>query len=65
MSVGGLLLHREISGEWIPDLIDMQFVRQVHRLVAQPFALVMGVMILTGLMMWGVPRIIKKRGEKK
>lgn len=61
MTAGGLLLHREVGGEWIPAGVDMTLVRQLHNLMAVPFALTLGLMILTGLLMWGVPKILAQK----
>lgn len=64
MMVGGLVMHRELEGEWYPPFIDSALVRQLHNTMAVPFALALGVMMLTGLLMWGVPKILSKRVNK-
>lgn len=58
MMVGGLVMHRELEGEWYPPFIDSVLVRQLHNTMAVPFTLALGVMMLTGLLMWGVPKIL-------
>lgn len=36
-------------------------VRALHRLVSTPFAAVLLLMMVTGLLIWGVPKILSKR----
>lgn len=64
MMVGGLVMHRELEGEWYPPFIDSILVRELHNTMAVPFALALGVMMATGLLMWGVPKILSKRVNK-
>lgn len=64
MAVGGLVLHRELEGEWIPALIDTSLIRYWHNKIASPFALFLAVMIGTGLIMWAVPKILANRVVK-
>ena len=69
MSAGGLLLHKEVEGEAVPSIIDMVLVRRLHNQISQPFVMVLGIMMATGFLMWGVPKIIArnvkhKQGEK-
>ncbi len=64
MAIGGLVLHRELEGEWLPTLIDTVFVRYWHNKMATPFALILAAMIATGLIMWIVPKILANRVVK-
>lgn len=64
MTIGGLVMHRELEGEWYPPFIDSSQVRELHNRMAVPFALTLAVMMLTGLIMWGVPKILSKRVGK-
>ena len=61
MTIGGLIMHRELEGEWYPSFIDIVLVRWLHNQMATPFAIVLGVMMLTGVVMWGVPKILIHR----
>ncbi len=61
MTLGGILMHRAIEGEWYPPFIDLLLVRELHNKMAVPFALSLGIMMLTGLLMWGVPKILGRR----
>lgn len=59
LAISGLLLHKIVEGEggWIP--IDPAIVRWAHGQVSNPFALVLAVMMVTGMMMWGVPKLLR------
>lgn len=59
--VGGLLLHKEVEGEPIVGVEVIQQVRYFHNQMAVPFALTLAFMMLTGLLMWGIPKILKRR----
>lgn len=63
MASGGLLLHRELEGEWIPEFINTLTIRYWHNKLASPFALVLAIMIGTGILMWGIPKILSKRTQ--
>ena len=65
MMIGGLVMHRELEGEWYPPFIDSALVRELHNKMAVPFSLALGVMMLTGLIMWGVPKILASRAKSK
>ena len=59
--IGGLLLHKEVEGEPVLNVVSMQQVRDLHNLMAVPFALTLGVMMVTGIVMWGMPKLLKSR----
>lgn len=61
MAGGGLLLHREVEGEWLPAVIDTGLIRFWHNKLATPFALVLAIMMVTGIFMWMVPKILARR----
>lgn len=66
MTISGILMNRYIEGEWIPvSASSMVVVRQMHRVVSNWFVLVLGIQVLTGLVLWWVPKLWKKKvGEK-
>lgn len=64
MAIGGLVLHRELEGEWLPTFIDTTLIRYWHNKMASPFALFLALMIVTGLVMWAVPKILSNRVAK-
>lgn len=61
MMMGGLLLHKEVEGEPIVGVETMQQVRYLHNKMAVPFALTLGLMMLTGLLMWGIPKVLSHK----
>ena len=61
MAGGGLMLHRELEGEWIPSFVDTIFIRYWHNKMATPFAFFLMIMIVTGILMWGIPKILSRR----
>ena len=64
MSGGGTVLHRQVEGEGIPSMIDVRLVRDLHNKISQPFALFLLIMMMTGVVMWGVPKILEFRRGK-
>jgi hypothetical protein len=38
-------------------------VRELHRMVSTKFALVLAVMMVTGILMWAIPRLLIKRSQ--
>jgi len=63
MMMGGLLLHKEVEGESLPQFIDMILVRRIHNLLAVPFTLVLGLMMATGILMWLLPKLMRNRAQ--
>ena len=61
MTLGGLILHRSLEREWLPAFIDPQLVRFWHNQMAVPFAGVMLLMMGTGVLLWGIPLLLKRR----
>lgn len=62
MTVTGWVLHEAVGGEGgvLLGVVNGRWARVVHRSLAQPFGLVLGVMTATGLIMWLFPRIMRK-----
>lgn len=63
MMGSGWLMHRELEGEWIP-VVDMVWVRANHNAVSQYFLVVLGVQMVTGLLMWGVPKVLSRKATR-
>ena len=61
MMFGGLVMHRELEGEWYPPFVDTALVRSLHNTMAVPFTVALSLMMLTGLLMWGIPKILMSR----
>lgn len=64
MGGSGMVMHRELEGEWLPELIDTLVLREWHNRLSTPFAIFLGIMLITGLIMWGVPKILSKRNKQ-
>lgn len=60
MMLGGVIMHQELEGEWYPTLIDTALVRNLHNQMAIPFTLALLTMMVTGIVMWGVPKILSR-----
>lgn len=64
MSFSGLVMHREIGGEWVPGFIDTGWMREMHNKLSNLFGLVLWGMIVTGLFMWAFPRLISRKTQE-
>lgn len=65
MMFSGLVMHRELEGEWYPPFVDTALVRSLHNKMATPFTLALSTMMVTGLAMWSVPKILSRRAKSK
>ena len=63
MAGGGLILHRQVEGEPLPLAVDTRLVRYWHNELATPFALILGVMMVSGLLMWMAPKILARQAK--
>lgn len=61
MMISGYLMHKELEGESFLPADLMLFARFWHDKVSQVFILVFGLQMLTGLLMWGVPKLLTAR----
>lgn len=64
MMLSGYLMHKQLEGESLLPIDLMVFMRFWHNKVSQIFIVVFGLQMLTGLVMWGVPKILSKRVPK-
>lgn len=64
MMFGGLVMHQQLEGGWIPPGVDTLLVRELHNTMAVPFTVALLLMMITGLIMWIVPKILSKRINK-
>ena len=61
MTVTGLALEDIDEGGGLLSLVvDPLLIRVVHRSLASPFALVLGLMIGTGFLMWVLPKLMRR-----
>lgn len=63
MMLSGILMHKELEGEALLGGQAMLFMRYWHNKVSQMFVLLFGAQMLTGLLMWGVPKILRRGRE--
>jgi uncharacterized membrane protein YhaH (DUF805 family) len=61
MMFGGMVMHQDIEGGWYPDFADPALARQGHLFFAVPFTITLIIMIVTGLLLWAVPKILARR----
>ena len=61
MMLSGFLMHKELEGESILPLDLMVFMRFWHNKASQVFIVIFGLQALTGILMWGVPKILMGR----
>ena len=65
MMVSGYLMHKELEGESLLPVATMLFMRAWHNRVSQYFLVFLGLQMLSGLLMWGVPKILSRRAQSK
>lgn len=65
LAITGVLLHQIVEGESSFFLLDPYMVRWLHSKVSNPFALVLAGMMITGFLMWIIPKILSKRAKNK
>lgn len=64
LALTGLALHKIVEGEggFLP--VDPMIVRWWHGQLSSPFALILAVMMVSGFLMWWVPRMLVWRARK-
>ncbi len=65
MMLSGYLMHKELEGESQVSIEVMLFMRFWHNRLSSYFLIVLSLMILTGLLMWGVPKLIQRQNSKQ
>lgn len=62
----GILMEGEInnSKKWLTSKFDLVSARQLHGSTSQWLLIALSVMILTGLVMWGYPLLVKKTSHQ-
>ena len=61
MMLSGYLMHQELERESMLSLDLMVFMRFWHNKASQVFIVIFGLQALTGILMWGVPKILMRR----
>lgn len=61
MMLSGYLMHKELEGEGMLSSVTMLFFRTWHDKASQVFLIIFGLQMATGILMWGVPKILSAR----
>lgn len=61
LSLSGVIMEGESGWRDIFTIEQMLLVRTIHRAISTKFALVLAIMMVTGLAMWAIPKILSKR----
>lgn len=64
LALSGVALHKLIEGESFFFIPDESTVRYVHNKVSNPFALTLAIMMVTGFLLWVVPKILSLRAKR-
>lgn len=64
LALSGVVLHKLIEGEFFLIPIDESTVRFVHNKASNPFALTLAVMMITGFLLWLVPKMLSSRVKR-
>lgn len=65
LAVTGVIMEEGSFLFWPISSESENNARILHRLVSTKFALVLAVMMITGFVMWGVPKILARRVASK
>lgn len=66
MMGSGILMNRQLEGEWIPVAArEMAGVRSWHNEISQWFVIFFGIQMVTGVVMWGVPKLLRRKRDEK
>lgn len=65
VALTGIILENEILSVWAAGMDWGYKVRELHGSLSGKFALVLAIMMVTGLLMWAIPRILSKRAQSK
>lgn len=66
LAITGVIMEEE--GDflfWVVSGDLGEKVREIHRLCSNKFALVLAVMMVTGFLMWAIPKILSRRVANK
>ncbi len=63
LAISGLMLHKIVEGEGAIIPIDPDLVRWMHGKVSTPFAITLALMMVTGFVMWAIPKILSRKAK--
>ena len=61
LALSGVIMEEDDGWRNIFTFDQMIWIRGVHREISTKFVLVLAIMIVTGLLMWVIPKILSKR----
>lgn len=61
LAISGVIMEEGDGWRGIFTFDQMIWIRGVHREISTKFALVLALMIVTGLLMWAIPKMLSKR----
>jgi len=64
LALSGVALHKLVEGESFFFVPDEMTVRYIHNKVSNPFALTLAVMMVTGFLLWLIPKILALRVKR-
>ena len=65
LALSGVIMEGDSGWRDIFSFEQMIWIRGIHREISTKFALVLAIMIVTGLLMWVIPKIIQSRNVVK
>lgn len=63
LALTGVILESESLMYYFASNDWGYYVRELHRMTSTKFALVLAVMMVTGFLMWAIPRLLIKRSQ--
>lgn len=64
LAVTGVIMENESLNLWAARMDWGYKVRELHRMVSTKFALVLAIMMVTGVLMWAIPKLIQKANKQ-
>lgn len=64
LALSGVALHKLVEGQSYFFVPDENMVRFIHNRASNPFALTLAVMMVTGFLLWLVPKILAARTKR-
>lgn len=65
LSITGVIMEEERFLFWAVSNDLGYKVRELHRFCSTKFALVLAIMMVTGILMWVIPKILSRRAQSK
>jgi len=65
LSITGVIMEEDSFLFWAVSNDWGYKIRELHRFCSNKFALVLAIMMVTGIVMWVIPKILSKRAQSK